>query len=177
VEESEWNGKSPSHKQNVESMIGLTLRLYEKTAQPNPLLPPLRFERADSRCRYLLFCLSTVQLACASKMENPDAVLNECAQAVLSYCLADQPTYFGGDVNPQAAVNQVAPCLQDFLQQWSKYVDMVSGGNRQEVLNIISAMIRDTESSAPAGPADAQRLRTVALYVEASLDRTRAQFK
>jgi hypothetical protein len=60
-----WFGGKSSHKQNVESMLGLALKLYEKTAQPNPLLPPLRFERADSRCRYRLFCLSTVQLACA----------------------------------------------------------------------------------------------------------------
>ena len=78
-----FGGKS-NHKKNVKLMLDLPLRLYEKTVRPNPLLPTVHFERADSRCRDLLFCLSTVQLACSSKMKNPDAIRNECAQAALT---------------------------------------------------------------------------------------------
>ena len=172
-----WFGGKSGHKQNVESMLGLAFKLYENTSQSNPELPPLHFERADSRCRYFLFCLSTIHLACASKMKNPDAVLNECVQTLFRYCLSDQQTFFGGTVEPQEAVNKVAPCLQDYLQRWSSYVDIVSGGNHLAAQNIVSAMIHDTESATPPSPADTQRLDNVALWVQKNLDGIRTAFK
>jgi len=173
-----FSGKS-THQKQVEEAIRISTNLYEDTKPGAAAAPaPLHFCLPDSQYRYLLFCLSAMQTACASKMKNPDAVLNECFDLMIRLCTTegDRVFFFGRPVDAQEAANQGGAYLQDFLHRWSAYVDIVQGGNRQTGTAIICSMLRCVESDDPAGPTDGPRIWPLALWIENGLPAMRKAF-
>jgi len=163
-----WFGGKPRHEQTVESVLQITGKLYETLADPHHAA--LRFRRPDSRFRCLFFSLSTVHGVCASRMKNPDAVLNECAHCLVKYALAEQDTFFGGEIEPQRAANAGGAYLQDYLNRWSSYIDIRSSGNQQAARSVVSSMLADIESAQPVAPGDSQRLGVVVSWIEGKFD-------
>jgi hypothetical protein len=166
-----WFGGKSSHKKEVDSAVRVLANLFEKTTGPGSDAPVvLRFELPDSRYRYFVFCLSTVQTACAHRMKNPDAILNELIHTVVTGALnINSQQFFGGPIEPQRAANQAAEYIQDYLHRWSAYVDISGGGNAAAATGIIVGMLRSTESSQPPSETDAQRLWPLATWIEQRL--------
>jgi hypothetical protein len=53
--------------------------------------------------------------------------------------------------------------LQDNLQRWSAYIDIANNGNAEAATGIVTEMLRNTESTAPATAQDGPRLWPLAL--------------
>ncbi len=166
-----WFGGKSTHKKEVDAALRVLSNLFEKTTGGGSDAPVvLRFELPDSRYRYFVFCLSAVQMACAHRMKNPDAVLNDLLHTVVTIAISIDPQqFFGGSIEPQRAANQAAEYLQDYLHRWSAYVDIAGGGNAAGATGIIAGMLRSTESPKPPSEADAHRLWPLATWIEQRL--------
>jgi hypothetical protein len=147
-------------------MMRIASRVYERTLERKADAPAaLRLSRPDSRFRYLMFCLSTVQTVCARRMSNPDAVLNEVARNAISAWATDpeiRDLAFGGPISLQQAGNDGIACLQDFLHRWSAYIETQG----TTATSVIAGMLHDIDSAEPARDGDAERLWPLALWVE-----------
>jgi len=167
-----WFGGKSTHKKEVEAALTVLCNLFEKTTSGGldaPLV--LKFGLRDSRFRYFVFCLSTVQMACARRMKNADAVLNDLLHTIVASAIgADSQEFFGGSVDPQQAANKAAEYLQDYLHRWSAYVDIVEGGNAAAATGIVAGMLRHTESANPPTQEDTHRLWPLATWIEARLE-------
>lgn len=175
-----WFGGKANHKKEVDAAFKVFGNLYERTTNGSAsalrgLAAPqvLSFRLADSRFRYSMFCLSTVQAACARRMKNPDAVLNELLHTIVAGATNDaalQEQLFGGPVEPQHAANLAGSCVEDYLHRWSAYVDIVGGGNKAAATSIVCAMLQSTESTDPATAGDGRRLWPLATWIEGCFD-------
>lgn len=160
-----------NHQKQVAAMTKIAVNLYEQTYAVPALrgTTPLRFELLDSRFRYLIFCLSIVHSVCAPRMKNPDAVLNACAQALISNALdvEDADGIFDRPVSDrQRVANDGMGYLEDFLHRWSAYIDVARARNRQAATGLVASMLRTTESDAPSDSTDGPRLWPLALAFE-----------
>ncbi len=166
-----WFGRKSTHKKQVDAAFKVVGNLYDASTTGRAGAPlVLRFALPDSRFRYMMFCLSTVQAACARLMRNPDTVLNELGiRLVYGIVATDSQQFFGQTVDVQHAAN-VSACLQDYLHRWSAYVDMVRGGSRLEATNLICEILRSTESADPTGWQDIGRLLPLARWIEGQFD-------
>lgn len=167
-----WFGGKTTQKKQIDATFKVLGNLFEKTTEGGADAPlVLRFDLPDSRFRYFVFCLSTVQMACARKMIDPDSVLNELMHTVIAGTVTtDAQYFFGGPVNPQSAANQGAAYLQDYLARWSAYVDIASGGNYIAGTSLVCSMLRSTESTQPPSDGDAQRLWPLASWIQKQLN-------
>lgn len=166
-----WFGGKSRHKTEVDAAFKVLGNLFEKTTDGGADAPlVLKFELRDSRFRYFVFCLSTAQMACAGRMQNPDAVLNDLLHTVVAGAVSTDPQhFFSGPVDPQQAANKAGEYLQDYLHRWSTYVDIVKGGNAAAATGIVAGMLRHTESESPPTQEDARRLWPLATWIEARL--------
>ena len=173
-----WFSGKPTHRKEVDAAFKVLGNLFEKTTGGGSDAPlVLTFERRDSRFRYFVFCLSTVQMACARRMKNPDAVLNDLLHTVISGAVGVDPQlFFGGPVDPQQAATKGGECLQEYLHRWSAYVDIVGGGNAGAATGIVAGMLRDTESPNSPTQEDARRLWPLATWIEERLDAMEGAF-
>jgi hypothetical protein len=167
-----WFGGKSSHKREVGAAYRVVHNLFDATTEGKSRAPlVLRFELPDSRFRYLVFCLTTAQAGCAHRMKNPDAILNELFHVIVLGCLNVDPAfYFGGPILPQQAANQGGQYLQDYLERWSAWVDIVQGSNPSAATSIVAGMLRSTESSRVPTDGDARRLWPLATWIEGSLE-------
>jgi hypothetical protein len=173
-----WISHKPTQQKQVEAALQVASNLYEHTKPGAANAPaPLHFSLPDSRYKYLMFCLSTMELACAPKMKNPDAVVNECLHFLVTWTTTEcVQEFFGGPVDAQDAANRGAAYVQEFLHNWSTYLDIVKGGNSPCATDFVCSMIRTAESNEPASQGDAHRLGQLALWVENSIPAMRDAF-
>ena len=164
-------GKS-RHKKEVDAGFKILANLYSKTTEGGADAPlVLNFERPDSHFRYFIFCLSTMHKSCANRMSNPDAVLNELMHDIITTTIkADPILFFGSNIGVQTVANKGSEYIQDYLNRWSAYVDIVEGGNNSAATTIVCSMLRDIESSSEPSEEDTQRLWPLAVWIEESLD-------
>jgi hypothetical protein len=162
--------RKPSHRAQCLAMMRIAARLNERILAPNADAPAvLRLSRPDSRFRYLMFCLSTVQTVCARRMSNPEAVLNEVARNAITAWVSDpeiRDAAFGGPVSLQQAGSDGIACLQDCLNRWPAYLDLRNGGNAHAATGFVCVILFDIESAGSARPADGERLWPLAWWVE-----------
>ena len=168
-----WFGGKSTHKKEADAALTVLCNLFEKTTVGGldaPLV--LKFELRDSRLRYFVFCLSAIQMACARRMKNPDAVLNDLAHRVVALAIDAEPQQFlgGPPDDPQHVATKAAECLQDYLHRWSAYVDIVDGGNAAAATGIVAGMLRHTESQNPPTQEDVRRLWPLATWIEQRLE-------
>ena len=110
-------------------------------------------------------------MACAHRMKNPDAVLNDLLHTVVAGAIdVDPQQFFGGPVDQQEAANKAAEYLQDYLHRWSSTVDIVNGGNLAAATGIVAGMLRHTESASPPTQEDTRRLLQLATWIEKRLE-------
>lgn len=165
-------GSKSQHAREVDAAFKILGNLYSKTVEGGADAPlVLNFELSDSHFRYYIFCLSTMQKACASRMNNADAVLNELMHDVIIGCVKSDPILFFGDaIEPQAAANIGAEYIKDYLHSWSAYIDIAEGGNTNAATSMVCTMLRSTESTKTPLDDDAQRLWPLATWIEESFE-------
>ena len=167
-----------AERKQIKAAITVASNLYLHTipgAEDAPV--PLQFSLPDSRYRYLVFCLSAVATACAREMKNHDAVVNKCLYSLVMWTTTENvQEFFGGPVNPQDVANNGAAHLQEFLNNWSRYVDLDKEGRYTEGVDLICSMIHTTESNVPAGKADEKRLGELGLQIACRLPTMRGAF-
>jgi hypothetical protein len=170
--------RKPTQQKQVKAAITVASNLYLHTipgAEDAPV--PLQFSLPDSRYRYLIFCLSAIVTACAREMKNHDAVVNECLHSLVMWTTTENvQEFFGGPVNPQDVANNGAAYLQEFLNNWSRYVDLDKEGRYTEGVDLICSMIHTTESNVPAEKADEKRLGELGLQIACRLPTMRGAF-
>ncbi len=173
-----WFGGKSRHKKEVDAAFKVLGALFEKTTEGGADAPlVLNFELPDSRFRYFVFCLSTAQMACAGRMENPDAVLNELLHTVVAVAVSTDPQrFFSGAVDPQQAANKAGDYLEDYLHRRPTYIDILKGGNATAAIGIVPGMLRHAESESPPNQEDARRLWLFATWIEERLKAMRGAF-
>lgn len=172
-----WFNRKPPHQQQVDAAITVASNLYEHTLPGQSFSPfptgnlepsPLLFDLPDSRCRYLVFCFATMAVTCSKEMTDPNAIINECFQSVVKYTTSTPERiqqFFGNDDNMRI-VDSKEFYLQKYMNDWSKYLDLVGAGNSDAASGIVSTMIRAAESDEPMRHIDEHRLRQLVLYIE-----------
>ena len=171
------SGESAQQKQ-VEAAIKVASNLYlHTTPGAEDAHVSLQFRLPDSRYRYLIFCFSAMSTACASQMKNPDAVMSECLRFLVTWTATESvQEFFGGPVDSQRVANTGAAYLQEFLNNWSRYVELEKEGRNAGNIDLICSMIHTTESNEPAGKAGAKRLGELALQIQDWLPTMRGAF-
>jgi hypothetical protein len=131
-----FSRKPPPRQKQVEAAIKVTTNLYLHTIPGAHDAPaPLEFGLPDSRYRYLIFCLSAVATACATEMKYPDAVVDDCLRFFVTLAATERvQDFFDSPVNPQDAATNGAAYLQEFLNNWSRYVELEKKGRDAELI-------------------------------------------
>jgi hypothetical protein len=158
-----------SRKKNVEAQVKAAARvatnLYFLTVPGGAdAVVQLEFIRPDSRYRYLLFCMSATAAACAREMD--DGAL-EKAVYVLTEVVAQESAqeYFGGPVKVKKVISEITPQFQWLMNGWAHCVDLEREERVGEVVDMISAMIRNAESALPSTGEDVERLKDLASLI------------
>jgi hypothetical protein len=173
-----WFRRKPTLEKHVEATITVASNLYLHTIAGADDAPvQLQFSLPDSRFRYLIFCLSAVTTACAPEMQNPAAVVNDCLRFLVSLAATEQvQDFFDGPVIPQDAATNGAAYFQEFLNNWSIYVELEKQSRNTEIVDLICSMIHTTESNAPTERTDVKRLGELALHIDCRLPTMRGAY-
>lgn len=163
----------------IEAIARIAGNTYEQTKPGAADAPaPLNFDHQDSRFRYMVFCLSAVETACAGEMGNLDAVVDECLSFLLTFSTTETASeFFGSPVNPQNAAKNGSTYLKGFRDDWSKYAALQNQGDYAAAIDLICSMIHTTESDEPANQSDEQRLGPLALEIVGWLPTMRRAFR
>ena len=79
-------------------------------------------------------------------------------------------------MKPQDVANNGAAYLQAFFSSWSVYVELEKQRRDLEIIDLISSMIRSTESNLLFEKADEQRLGKLAVVIACRLPAMRRAF-
>jgi hypothetical protein len=176
-----WFSCKPTPQKYVEAAVTVASNLYLQTIPGAKDAPaPLEFRLQDSRYRYLIFCVSTVVTAVLAydekKRIQPEALIDGCLHFV-SWAAKESPgDYFDNPAASQHFADSAPAYFQSFLKQWSQWPALEKEGRDNEIIDLISLMIRSTESNRPAAEADMRRLGELALQVDCRLPTMRGAF-
>jgi hypothetical protein len=161
----------PSHAKSIDAIFQVLWNLFEKTSEGKiPNLPTPHFQLPDSQFRYLMFSATMAYAACCAQTKNPDAVLNDLMQRLVTASIElDSLRFFGGPVEPQDAANRAGKYIQDYLHQWSTQIEIRKAGNATGAMGIVAGMIRQTESTVPPTQEDSDRLFKLAHWIVGSM--------
>jgi hypothetical protein len=169
-----WFRRKPTQQKYVEAAITVASNLYLQTIPKSDGTPaPLHFTLPDSRYRYMIFCVSTVVTAALvydeRKEIQPEALINGCLQ-FLTWLANERPDeYFDNPANAERSINSTTASLQEFLKQWSRWPEFEKEGKSAESNELISHMLRTTESDLPAETEDLRRLGNLALDIDSRM--------
>jgi hypothetical protein len=174
-----WFSRKPTQQKYVEAAINVASNLYLHTIPGADDAPaPLQFNLPDSRFRYMIFCLSTVVTAAIAYDEKkhiqPEALIKGCLHFAANEKTLQQ--YFDDAASSHLSIDTAIAYFEDFLKCWSRWPELEKEGRDAEVLEIISSMIRTTESNLPAETSDIQRLSKLALQIDFRLPTMRGAF-
>lgn len=166
-----WFRRKPTPQKYLEAAITVASNLYLHTIPGADQAPaPLQFALPDSRYRYMLFCLSTVLTAALAYDERkeiqPEALINGCLE-FMTWLATERPTdYFDEPSTAQDSISRTCVHLQGFLKHWSQWPELEKAGESAKIHELISVMVRTTESDLPAQPEDMRRLGGLALEID-----------
>jgi hypothetical protein len=173
---------TPPQQKHVEAAIKVATNLYLHTIPGAEDAPaPLQFDLADSRFRYMIFCLSTVitvALAYDEKKQiQAQELINGCLHLVTGSAAEHfAQEYFDDPASSQDSIDGAATCLLEFLKHWSRWPDLEKEGRSAEIIELISSMIHTTESSSLVTESDKGRLGPLALQIDCWLPTMRGAF-
>lgn len=169
-----WFRRKPTQQKYVEAAITVASNLYLHTI-PAADGPParLQFTLPDSRYRYLLFCLSTVlsvALAYDEKKDiQPETITSGSLDFLRLFASEHPDEYFDDPKDAQNYISRTNDYFGEFLRQWSLWPGLENAGKNNEINDLISLMLRSTESGAPADATDMRRLSELALEIDCRL--------
>ncbi len=177
-----WFSRKPTQMKYVKAAATVATNLYLHTIPGAEDAPaPLQFDLPDSRYRYLLFCFSAVVSAALvydeKKHIQPEPMLDGCLQAARFIAGESPLDFFGPSANRQDSLNNTSAYFQEFLRNWSRWPALEKEGKHEERWNLISLMIRTTESDHAAAQSDMERLSRLALHVDCVLPTMWAAFQ
>ena len=161
-----------TQQKRVKAVITVATNLYLHTIPgAEDARVTLEFSLPDSRFRYLMFCLSAALRASAPAMNSNEftEVLAESLRFLaLGAATEFVQDYFDGRVDPADIENKGLLYLQEFLNDWKRYVELEKEEATEEI-SLLAKIIHSTESSEPAGKADMQRLGSLAFQISLQL--------
>lgn len=165
-----WFTRKPTQQKYIEAAVTVASNLFLNTIPGAEDAPaPLQFGLTDSRYRYMLFCLSAVAIAALAYDEKkdiqPQALMEGCLQFARWIASEHAQDYFDDPTSSQDSINNTKAYLQELLKSWSPWPELEKQGKHAESIELISRMIRATESHLPADTADMQRLGSLALSI------------
>jgi hypothetical protein len=166
-----WFRQKPTQQKYIEAAVTVASNLYLHTMDGEIGGPaPLEFTLHDSRFRYLIFCLSTVLTTALvydqKKDIQPEALFSGCLQFLTLVTTEHPDEYFDDPSIAQDSISRAAEYLQQFLKDWSSWPQLEAAGQNAQINEIISRMIRTTESNRPAETSDLLRLGKLALEID-----------
>lgn len=177
-----WFGGKSIHKKQVAAAMRIALNLYEETTIDPRLgtqhhqgigsgLAPtvLNFQLPDSRFRYMMFCLSTVFVESAHRMNDGEAILDMCAQALITTALdpkAAEQLLGQGPHDRQRVMADGSTYLRELFAVWSDYKETRKRGNTQGATSLMVALLYTTESLAQATEDQRPRLGPLARWIQ-----------
>jgi hypothetical protein len=177
-----WFSHKPTQQKYVNAAITVATNLYENTIRDTgEFTPCLQFGLPDSRFRYMIFCLSTVIAAALAydekKRIQPQELINGCLHFA-TWLATDQLAreYFDDLASSQHFIDGASTYLLEFLKHWSRWPQLEKEGRTAETIELISSMIRTTESNLPAENSDMQRLSELAFQIDGRLPTMRGAF-
>ena len=172
------NGTSP--RKEVEALIRVASNLYFQTMSGGVWSKEsFRFERPDSRYRYLVFCLSVTSKACSGliKIENMSEIFDECVAVETAWTIEEDVLgYHGDQVDLKVATDKGKLYLRDFSKGWMEYLELEVLGKEMEVSKQVCRMIHSVESETPLSDADSLRLIESAMLISRMLPTMREAF-
>jgi len=166
-----WFRRKPTQERYVEAAVTVASNLYLHTIRAADEAPePLEFALPDSRYRYMIFCVSVVLSAALAYDENkdiqPDFLWTGCMR-FLTWLANEQPNdYFEDPKSAQHFVDDGIAYLKELLRRWSQWPNLEKAGKNSEINDLISFLIRTTESDLPPQIEDMRRLSNLALEIE-----------
>src|SRR5262249_17263953 len=157
----------PTQQKYIEAAVTVASNLYLHTMDGEIGGPsPLEFTLPDSRFRYLIFCLSAVMTTALAYDEKkdiqPEALFNGYLH-FLTIVTTEQPEESFDDTSAaQDSIRKATEYLQQFLKDWSKWPELEATGQNAQINELISRMIRTTESNLAAEASDLLRLGKLA---------------
>jgi hypothetical protein len=162
-------------KKESEAAIRIASNLYlHTTKKTEDATEVLRLNLSDSKYRYLIFCFSAVIAACASEMENPSEVVNECLVALARGAVEQHSDFFDDPIEFATALNNGLIYLQEFNRQWAVYAELEEKGEYN--IDTLASMIHSSEANVPTENADVQRLGELALEIACRMPAMRGAF-
>src|SRR6266404_4268358 len=166
-----WFTRKPTLQKYCEATITVATNLYLHTIPEAEDAPaPLQFGLPDSRVRYMMFCLSAALAAALAydekKQIHPESLIKGCQDAANLIATKDFEKYLGGPASSQHYVENASAYLTEFLKHWSRWPELEKQGRSAEIIDLISCMIRTTESSVAADETDKERLGPLALQID-----------
>lgn len=175
-----WFSRKPTHERQVEAAITVASNLYlQSVPEAEEAIAPLLFSLPDSRLRYLLFCLAAMSAACSREMADPNAILNDSFRFLVKWAITERAQEFFGDQvdDPQAVATNAGIYLQQYLDNWSTYIELEKqGGYNEKIISLLCTMIRFAESDLPPNPTDEERLGPLALQLDCRFPTMRDAF-
>jgi hypothetical protein len=168
-----WFTSKPTQEQYLNSVIKVATNLYLNTIKgENGVSTNFQFELVDSKYRYLIFCCSAVFTTILAYDEKkniqPEILFNGCIQ-FLKWAGNEYPSeYFETDRYGQYVEN-VEHVFQEFFKPWAKWLSLEQQGKNSEIVDLICAMIRSTESKKETEEEDINRLGELALEINGRL--------
>ena len=169
-----WFSRKPTQDKYIEAAVTVASNIYLQTIHGDEkALAPLQFTYADSRFRYMLFCLSCVVTAALAydkkRLIQPETLIKGCLDFANRTAAQHPQEYFDDPANSRTSTNCSTPFLQELLQHWSLWPDLEKEGRNSEIVDLISSLIHATESSEPISQSDKKRLGSLALQIDCRL--------
>ncbi len=175
-----WLNPKPRHDKQVKAAVKVASNLYYLTIPgAADAVAPLQFSLPDSRYRYLMFCLSATQTACAGELSNSDAVFRDCLRFLTMAATGELITeFFAVATDAETAANSGAAFTRQFLNHWSRYEALeTEGGKNLQINDLLCSMIHIAESDGSLEETDKKRLAPLAVYIYCLLPTMRSAFQ
>ncbi len=174
-------GRSKRSRQG-EAVIKVASNLYLHTipeADDPVTTAKLQFDLADSRLRYMIFCMSALMKATELEIEKNwlVPVFEEALDAITTLASTENAQeLFRGSVSPVAERKDSRAYLKWLLSVWSKYSEHEKADRHMEAIAMICVMIHSAESNTSGGEAEGERLGKLGLEIACLLSTMRDAF-
>ena len=113
-------------RNDVATVLRILANLVAQPELPESDAPRvLQWELPDSRFRYMMFCLSTVHFVCARRMNDPNAILDQCVDRVIDFATGvGADGLFKEAVEKKKVTDEGVKYLTGFFNQWAAWLQV-----------------------------------------------------
>ena len=133
----------------------------------------LNLEYPNSRFRYMIFCLSMAIKACEELITSQELLQKECLHflAALTTSRENVNEYFGQQTTAVQAEIDGTNYLDEYLQKWEIYYDVLTNGDKEKAIETLSSMIYSVGTNKQINVTAQQQLSQVCWQLEFTLSK------